>query len=248
MHRFTAATIALSGAGLLGPALGQDGSSARQDSTVAGAAQVASVAAPQASESGAGQRDVEALGDAVAAAVERGAAASATLRRADGTWAGSADFVVDPRGHGTVVVVRLRLAVDWRGQGTFHGFHVHANDDPTNGSGCQADPDQPASTWFASADGHYAAPGQQHGHHRGDLPALYVQRGGASEAVVVTDRFRPRDVVGRAIIVHANPDNFANIPVGPAPDQYRPNSPEATSLTDRTGNAGDRILCGVIRR
>ena len=42
----------------------------------------------------------------------------------------------------------------------FHGFHIHANDDPANGKGCIADPAQAPSTWFVSADGHLKAAGQ----------------------------------------------------------------------------------------
>jgi Cu-Zn family superoxide dismutase len=40
-------------------------------------------------------------------------------------------------------------------------------------------------------------------------------------------------------MVHANPDNYANIPV----DRYDPD-PDATTLA--TGDAGSRIGCGVI--
>ena len=36
----------------------------------------------------------------------------------------------------------------------FHGFHIHANNDPANGQGCVADPAAAKSTWFVSADGH----------------------------------------------------------------------------------------------
>jgi Cu/Zn superoxide dismutase len=52
------------------------------------------------------------------------------------------------------------------------------------------------------------------------------------------------------VILHAGPDNFGNIPVGTAPNQYTPNSTDpvtgATVLTANTGNAGNRIACGVI--
>ena len=61
-----------------------------------------------------------------------------------------------------------------------------------------------------------------------------------------TDRVAVRDLLRRAVVLHVGADNLGNIPVGDAPTQYEPNSPEATSLTARTGNAGDRLACGVI--
>ena len=62
--------------------------------------------------------------------------------------------------------------------------------------------------------------------------------------VFVTDRFRFQDLLlgdGSAVVVHARPDNYANIPT----DRYDPD-PDATTLA--TGDAGDRIACGVVRR
>jgi Cu-Zn family superoxide dismutase len=56
------------------------------------------------------------------------------------------------------------------------------------------------------------------------------------------------DLAGRVVIVHAGPDNFGNIPVGTDPNQYTPNSQSAIDRTAATGNAGDRIACGVIGR
>jgi Cu-Zn family superoxide dismutase len=62
----------------------------------------------------------------------------------------------------------------------------------------------------------------------------------------VTDRVTLDEVDGRAVIIHALPDNFHNIPVGPNADQYTPNSDAATAATDATGNAGARVGCGVV--
>jgi Cu-Zn family superoxide dismutase len=50
------------------------------------------------------------------------------------------------------------------------------------------------------------------------------------------------------VIVHALPDNYDNIPLGTAPDQYTANSPAAREKTLATGNAGDRLACGVVKR
>ena len=50
------------------------------------------------------------------------------------------------------------------------------------------------------------------------------------------------------VILHANPDNFGNVPTGSADNQYTANSEAATTATANTGNAGNRVACGVIRR
>jgi superoxide dismutase, Cu-Zn family len=133
-------------------------------------------------------------------------------------------------------------------KGTFHGLHVHANDDASNGRGCKADPGESAATWFVSADGHWVRGDQEHGDHRGDLPSPYIQRNGSAHLVFTTDRFSPGEVVGKAVVLHAGPDNFGNVPVGDDDDEYRPGSDEATAKTAKTGNAGDRVACGVVKR
>jgi superoxide dismutase, Cu-Zn family len=130
----------------------------------------------------------------------------------------------------------------------FHGLHVHANDNPANGRGCVADPDEPSSTWFVSADGHLSASGQEHGEHNGDLPSPLVMADGTARLSFSTDRIEPGVLRGRAVILHKFPDNFGNIPVGSAPTDYSPNSPAATERTEATGNAGDRVACGLLRR
>lgn len=127
----------------------------------------------------------------------------------------------------------------WRGKVTvagrvkgltpgFHGFHLHAV------GKCEG----PA---FTSAGGHLAAAGQNHGSHTGDMPSLLVNADGKASAAFETDRFRLadlRDADGTAVIVHAGPDNFANIPP-------RYGTPDAETLA--TGDSGARVACGVIR-
>jgi Cu-Zn family superoxide dismutase len=76
--------------------------------------------------------------------------------------------------------------------------------------------------------------------HAGDLTNLYVNRDGTGSMTFVVDRFTVADLMadgGRAVIVHADPDNFMNIP-----DRYGV-TPDATTM--ETGDAGARLACGV---
>ena len=163
------------------------------------------------------------------------------LVTADGVKIGTVEFKTNDS-H-TDVRVRLSGAP---GLDAFHGFHIHANDAAANGDGCIADPSAASSTWFVSADGHYNPSDQTHSHHGGDMPVLYVNADGTVETRFRIDKIVPGDLVGKAVILHAGADNFANIPLGTGPTQYTANSPDATAATARTGNAGDRVACGVI--
>jgi superoxide dismutase, Cu-Zn family len=118
----------------------------------------------------------------------------------------------------------------------FHGFHIHSV------GLCEADA---ATGPFTTAAGHYAGALPNHGAHAGDMPSLLVTSEGRAWAKFMTDRFtlaELRDTDGSAVMVHAGPDNFANIPtrytVAGVP------GPDATTLA--TGDAGLRVACGVI--
>jgi Cu-Zn family superoxide dismutase len=104
-----------------------------------------------------------------------------------------------------------------------HGFHIHETGD------CSA-PDA------SSAGGHFSPDTDPHGaptdsaerHHAGDLGNLSVGPDGAVEAVsedAELSLIGTYGVVGKAVIVHAGADDFASQP---------------------SGDAGDRIACGVI--
>ncbi len=66
--------------------------------------------------------------------------------------------------------------------------------------------------------------------------------------VTTTDAFAKADLLagdGTAIIIHADSDNFANIP----PDRYQQVAGGAAGpddMTLATGDAGKRVACGVI--
>lgn len=105
-----------------------------------------------------------------------------------------------------------------------HGFHIHETGrcDPAEG--------------FATAGGHFAPGGYQHGYeveggpHAGDMPNQFV----GADGKLRTHVFNPRvsfdadslaDMDGAALVVHAGADDYRSQP---------------------SGAAGDRIACAVI--
>ncbi|MBI2828115.1 MAG: superoxide dismutase family protein [Acidobacteria bacterium] len=146
--------------------------------------------------------------------------AKAEVRNARGEMVGTLTLAQEPDG------VRLTVELSSLPPG-FHGFHIHAV------GKCEAP--------FTSAAGHFNPAGQTHAHHAGDLPNLLVTADGRAFMMVKTARSKLEelfDADGSAIIIHADPDNHANIPA-----RYRPD-PDASTLG--TGDAGGRIACGVI--
>jgi superoxide dismutase, Cu-Zn family len=180
----------------------------------------------------------------VAAAHHDPSSAHVTLRLADGTDIGKVRF----REHRDTTVVTVSLAVPTSATAVraFHGFHIHANDNPANGTGCQADPAAAPATWFVSADGHLKHDGEVHGGHSGDMPSLHLDGDGTAKTTFTIDRIDVDELAGRVVILHAGADNFGNVPVGTDANQYTANSEDATDMTSATGNAGARVACGVI--
>lgn len=105
-----------------------------------------------------------------------------------------------------------------------HGFHVHEKGDCSSGDGM-------------SAAGHFNPKGSPHGHpstqahHAGDMPNLKADAYGnasmTAELDIITVSEGPTSVVGRGLIVHAQPDDYKSQPVG---------------------NAGARMACAVIQK
>ncbi|PZR53438.1 superoxide dismutase [Xylanimonas oleitrophica] len=122
----------------------------------------------------------------------------------------------------------------------FYAFHVHAVGlcEPES-----SPPDDPSQTGaFLSAGGHLGADDDDHGAHAGDLPPIYVTEDGEGSLVTRTDRLTQDELFdddGSAVMVHAGRDNFANVP-----ERYAPDGPDEDTLA--TGDAGDRIACGVV--
>jgi Cu-Zn family superoxide dismutase len=127
----------------------------------------------------------------------------------------------------------------------FHGFHIHAvglcDPNATDATGARVP--------FATAGAHFNPAATNHGQHAGDLPALLVVSSGTATAAVRTDRFTLNslfDADGSAIIVHAAPDNLANIPTRYTSSTTGLPGPDAATLG--TGDSGGRTGCGVLRR
>ncbi len=146
--------------------------------------------------------------------------ASALLQDANGTEVGM--VTLTNRADGKVVIL-AQVANLTPG---FHGLHIH------EAGACEAP--------FDSAGGHFNPAGTVHAEHAGDLPALLVNADGTGELMVVTDRFVLEDLLdadGSAVMIHANPDNYAHIP-----ERY--GSPDEQTLEG--GDGGDRVACGVV--
>ena len=107
--------------------------------------------------------------------------------------------------------------------GQEHGLHIHEVGDCSSGDGM-------------STKGHFNPYGKPHAHHStperhaGDLPALKAGKDGRAKVDAMMDVITvgpgPASVIGRGLIVHADPDDYKTQP---------------------TGNAGTRIACGVIK-
>ena len=79
---------------------------------------------------------------------------------------------------------------------------------------------------FADAGYHYNPSNCPHPMHAGDLPPLFVNNGRAWFATI-TPQFTVSDVIGHTVIVHSDPDDFHTRP---------------------SGNSGEKIACGMIKR
>jgi superoxide dismutase, Cu-Zn family len=173
--------------------------------------------------------------------------ATAELKLASGEKVGTVTFENPKNGDATVVIADFKFAQGVIQTGTFHGMHIHANDVATNGVGCVADPTKESNTWFTAVDGHFKQnESDQHSSHSGDLATVYINRDGTGHVETKIDRFVASQLFDRAVIFHADPDNYGNVPKGTAANQYTPNSAAATVATGNTGNAGDRLACGMI--
>jgi Cu-Zn family superoxide dismutase len=144
--------------------------------------------------------------------------AKASLKDASGKDVGQVQLLQTPHG------VLLKLSVKGVPAGE-HAFHVHAV------GKCEPP--------FTSAGGHFNPASKKHGmeaqegSHAGDMPNLFIPASGEltveiANPMISLVKGQPNSVFdadGSALIIHAGADDYK---------------------TDPTGNAGDRIACGVI--
>jgi Cu-Zn family superoxide dismutase len=105
-----------------------------------------------------------------------------------------------------------------------HGIHVHEKGD------CSASDASSAGGHFAPGGGQHAGPTDAN-RHAGDLGNLEVGADGVGTLTITTDKLHvgsgERDVIGKALVIHGDPDDLATQP---------------------SGNSGGRIACGVIEK
>ena len=122
----------------------------------------------------------------------------------------------------TVVPAGVAVKASFKGLSAGnHGFHVHEFGDCTAADG-------------SAAGEHFNPSGTPHGaridavRHAGDLGNIEAKHDGSATLEWTDPALKlngPDSVIGRALIIHANPDDFKTQP---------------------TGNAGSRLACGVI--
>jgi superoxide dismutase, Cu-Zn family len=107
-----------------------------------------------------------------------------------------------------------------------HGLHLHENG--------QCVHEDPAGKHFSSAGGHFNPSGAAHAcpptdpRHAGDFGNIEVAADGTGHFDLTTNLISltgPTSVVGKAVILHGGADDCTTQP---------------------TGNAGDRLACGVV--
>jgi Cu-Zn family superoxide dismutase len=176
-----------------------------------------------------------------ASAGAQGDTLTAQIKTADGTQVAAATFEFKD-GFATVTVQTTSTGKLTPG---FHGMHLHSF------AKCEANSVAPAGGApgdFLSAGGHFQASGHTGHPASGDLASLQVREDGTALLVTTTNAFTKQDLLGgngTAIIIHADSDNFANIP----PERYQQingGAPGPDEATMATGDAGKRVACGVI--
>lgn len=151
-------------------------------------------------------------------ATSTASSATVNLASASGSLV-SGTLSMVPMGDG----VHITGQVGGLGAGQTHAIHVHEKGD------CSA-------VDASSAGGHFNPTGSAHGragtpvHHAGDMDNLTANAEGVADvdihlSGVALGGGAANDIAGRAVIVHAAPDDYTSQP---------------------SGNAGARVACGVI--
>lgn len=98
-------------------------------------------------------------------------------------------------------------------------FAIHIHEKGT----CEGTVDEP----FSEAGAHYNPYDCPHPTHAGDLGVLFADCQGTAQSAMFFDSFSIGEIIGGSVIIHKNPDDF---------------------ITQPSGNAGERIACGIIKK
>ncbi len=165
------------------------------------------------------------VGAGISTGTQVGLATESTLSSATANLASASGSLVS----GRVTLMPMNDGVHLQGEigglapGSIHAIHIHENGD------CSA-------ADASSAGGHFNPSGEAHGkvgtptHHGGDMNNIVANAEGVASVDVhasgpVLGGGAANDAVGRAVVVHADPDDYTSQP---------------------SGNAGARVACGVI--
>lgn len=102
--------------------------------------------------------------------------------------------------------------INTQNSSNFYAMHIHEFGD------CSDD--------FSKTGAHFNPNMTEHPEHAGDMPPLLGNQGYAF-SVFYDKRFTIPEIIGKSVIIHANPDDFHTQP---------------------SGNSGEKIGCGEIRR
>lgn len=144
-------------------------------------------------------------------AVMSGSAAYPSIR-------GTVRFTQTPGG---VVVMADIMGLPLTAAG-FFGFHLHTGN-------CRPPSTAPApgqqADYFPDAGSHYNPKNLPHPRHAGDFPPLIETSRGTAQLSFITDRFTIFEAIGKAVIIHLDPDDLSTQP---------------------SGNSGPKIACGIV--
>ena len=152
-----------------------------------------------------------------ALSADKSATATATIEARSGSSAAGTAVASEKNG-------AVEIVVDVTGSSAgVHAVHIHEKGD------CSAPDATSAGSHFNPTGETHGAPDAEH-HHAGDFGNMTVGADGKGHLVITSKMLTvaagANSVVGRAIIVHAKEDDMTTQP---------------------TGNAGDRIGCGVFK-
>lgn len=98
------------------------------------------------------------------------------------------------------------------------GFHLHEGNSCSLGG---------KNNPFPETGMHYNPDNQPHGNHKGDFPVLIATNGNMAYMKYFTDKFDLEEIIGKVVVIHLSPDDYR---------------------TEPSGNSGEKIACGVVKR